>query len=113
MRNMSFAETTAQARDRSKTVTRRWGWDNLKPGEKFQQVVKAMGLPKGEKIEKIHVCECISNRPDPLANITQGECVREGFPDRSPRWLRNLLLSMKPKKFKGKYSNRIEFKYLD
>ena len=113
MRNMSFAETTAQARDRSKTVTRRWGWGDLKVGERVQQVVKAMGLKKGEKVEKIHVIECISNRPDPLANINQAECDLEGFPDKDPTWLRGLLLRMKPKKPKSKHPNRIEFKYVD
>lgn len=113
MRNMSFSKTIEQARNRSKTVTRRWGWGFLKPGDRVQQVVKAMGLDLGEKVEKIHVIECISNRPDPLENITQAECVLEGFPDKDPAWLRILLLSMKPNKFKGKYPNRIEFKYVD
>ena len=112
MQNMGFSKTTEQARDRSKTVTRRWGWAKLEPGERVQQVVKAMGLKKGEKVEKIHVIECVSNRPDPLENITQAECVLEGFPDKSPAWLRSLLLRMKPKDFKGKRPNRIEFRYV-
>ena len=113
MQNMSFSKTTDQARERSKDVTRRWGWGKLKPGDRVQQVVKAMGLKKGEKIEKIHIIEIVSNRPDPLENITQAECAREGFPDKDPAWLRTLLLSMKPKNFKGNHPNRIEFKYVD
>lgn len=113
MRNMSFSKTTDQARDRSKTVTRRWGWGFLKPGDRVQQVVKAMGLKKGEKIEKIHVIEIISNRPDPLNDLTQAECVLEGFPGLDPAWLRRLLLSMAPKTWKGGHPNRIEFKYVD
>lgn len=112
MRNMSFAKTTIQARHRTKTVTRRWGWGFLKPGERVQQVVKAMGLKKGEKVQKIHVIEIIDNRPDPLSNITFAECTLEGFPCTHPAWLRELLLSMKPKKFKGEHPNRIEFTYV-
>lgn len=113
MRNMSFSKTIEQARDRSKTVTRRWGWGFLNPGDRVQQVVKSMGLELGEKVEKIHVIECVGNRPDLLENITQAECVLEGFPDKSPAWLRSLLLRMKPKKFKGERPNRIEFKYVE
>lgn len=113
MRNMSFRETTDQARDRSKTVTRRWGWWFLKPGDRVQQVVKAMGLKKGEKVEKIHVIEIVSTRPDMLWQMKKSECVLEGFPTKSPKWLRALIVSMKPKKCKYEYPNRIEFKYVD
>ncbi len=113
MRNMSFSKTTAQARDRSKTVTRRWGWHFLRPGDKVQQVEKAMGLKKGEKIKKIHVIEIVSCGAECLCDISWHECTLEGFPGRKPSWLRELLLSMKPKKFKGKCPNRIEFKYID
>ena len=112
MRNMSFSKTTEQARNRTKIVTRRWGWWFLLPGDRVQQVEKAMGLKKGEKVQKIHVIEIVSSRPDQLKNITQRECEREGFPNKSPKWLRQLLLSMKPKNFKGKHPNRIEFKYI-
>jgi len=113
MRNMSFSKTTQQARDRTKTVTRRWGWEFLRPGDRVQQVEKAMGLQKGETIQKIHVIEILANRPDPLDSITQDECVKEGFGDKDPEWLRDLLLSMKPKKHKSIYPNRIAFKYVD
>lgn len=113
MRNMSFSETTEQARNQSKTVTRRWGWGFLKPGERVQQVVKGMGLKRGETVQKIHVIEIISNRPDPLDNITQQECILEGFPDLDVKWLRWLLQLLKPKNFKGEDPNRIEFKYVD
>jgi len=53
MRNMSFALTTEQVRNRTKTVTRRIGWATLQPGTLIQPVVKGMGLRKGEKAEKI------------------------------------------------------------
>jgi hypothetical protein len=53
MRNMSFALTTPQVRAKTKTVTRRLGWKNLKPGTLLQPVVNGMGLKKGERVETI------------------------------------------------------------
>lgn len=29
-------------------------------------------------------CECVSNTPDPLREITKEEVIREGFPELSP-----------------------------
>ncbi|KKN77646.1 hypothetical protein LCGC14_0357710 [marine sediment metagenome] len=113
MRNMSFSKTTGQARDRSKIVTRRWGWWFLKPGDKVQQVEKCMGLKLGEKVKKIHVIEITSVGEEPLGDITDDECVREGLELLTVTGLQDLLRSMKPKKFKGEHPNRIEFKYVD
>ncbi len=49
MKNISFALTTKQFLDGSKTVTRRLGWANLKPGEILMACEKCMGLgPGGE-----------------------------------------------------------------
>ena len=84
MRRMSFSRTTAQMRDRTKRVTRRLGWSNLKPGEKFLAVEKCMGLKKGEKQIVIGVCQCVSNRPQPLKEITKPDVVLEGFPEKTP-----------------------------
>lgn len=53
MRNISFALTTEQVRNHTKTVTRRLAWKNLKLGTLLQPVVKAQGLKKGERVEKI------------------------------------------------------------
>ena len=50
-RNMSFAMTTEQVRNQTKTVTRRQGWRFLNAGDILQPVVKGMGLKKGEKKE--------------------------------------------------------------
>ena len=46
---MSFMLTTNQIIDETKDVTRRNGWENLKPGDRLRAVEKAMGLKKGEK----------------------------------------------------------------
>ena len=40
MRNISFMLTTQQFRNRTKTVTRRMGWWNLKPGDILMGVEK-------------------------------------------------------------------------
>jgi hypothetical protein len=81
--------TTQQARDKSKTVTRRLGWANLKPGERVQQVEKGQGLKKGQHPVKIHVIECVSNRAESLCSLAhspcgKAECVKEGFPKMEP-----------------------------
>lgn len=88
MRNMSFALTTPQAYAQVKPVTRRLGWWNLQPGELVQQVVKGMGLKKGEKIERIHVIEIVSVTPERLNLMAENARVREIFTER--QWLQLL-----------------------
>lgn len=83
-RLMSFALTTRQMKAETKTVTRRKGWANLKPGELFWAVEKAMGLKPGEKVKRLKLCRCLSNRPEPLDAITRADVAREGFPELSP-----------------------------
>jgi len=53
MRNMSFAFTTEQIRNQTKTVTRRLGWKFLREYDLVQPIIKGMGLKKGEKVKKI------------------------------------------------------------
>lgn len=86
MRLMSFALTTAQVRARTKTVTRRTGWLSLKPGTLLQPVVKAQGIPKGGKVEKIGgPIRVVSVRREPLDRMLGGfgygmsDLAREGF----------------------------------
>jgi hypothetical protein len=45
MRNMSFSMATSQAREKSKTVTRRLGWAGAKPGELLQQIGLMLLVP--------------------------------------------------------------------
>lgn len=86
MRNISFALTTEQIRNRTKTVTRRLGWTFLREGELLQPVVKAQGLRKGEHVEKIGVPIRVLNvRRESLAKLAilpsygRSEVIREGF----------------------------------
>ena len=80
MRNMSFALTTAQFRRREKTVTRRLGWANLKPGEIVMGVVKCQGLKKGETVEKLGPIRILSVTREDLWAMALSDCAKEGFP---------------------------------
>ena len=50
MRNMSFMLTKQQVLLQTKSVTRRMGWWNAKPGDVLQPVEKGMGLKRGERV---------------------------------------------------------------
>jgi hypothetical protein len=113
MRNMSFSKTTERMYAHRKYVTRRYGWWFLKVGDRVQAVEKSMGLRKGEKVKKICVIEITNHYRDNLKCLTQQECILEGFPDKSPDWLRELLYSICPKKEWSNTPNRIEFKFVD
>lgn len=111
MRNMSFAMTTEQIKNQTKTVTRRFGWWFLKPGDKLQAVEKSMGLQKGEKIKKLKVIEILSTRAERLNTITEEDVIKEGFSGWTPEQFINMLVNhyqVEPDKF----CNRIEFKYI-
>lgn len=114
MRNISFSMTTEAFRNREKTVTRRSGWWNLRPGDLLQGCEKCMGLKKGETIKRMHVIRVLRCTREPLGcivNYGMEEMYREGFPD------------MTPEEFVAMYRahnggdemqlvNRIEFEYV-
>lgn len=79
MRNISCSHTKDQVRARTKTVTRRLGWKDLKPGTLLRVVEKAMGLKPGEKIVPMAVVRVVNVRQEKLSDITQMDCRREGF----------------------------------
>lgn len=83
-RNMSFMLTTEQFINQTKTVTRRLGWDMLKVGDILNGCEKCQGLKKGEKINRLGQIRVRHIAKQPLNNITQGDCVREGFPEMTP-----------------------------
>lgn len=82
---MSFALTTEQILNRSKTVTRRLGWRFLKAGDVIRAVKKCQGLKKGEKVEPLAVLRIVSVRREPLLRVSPettygwNEVAREGF----------------------------------
>lgn len=83
---MSFALTTEQIRNRSKTVTRRTGWDFLKAGDLLQPIVKGQGLKKGERVEKIGgpIRVRTVTREVLRDGVSESDVRREGFPVMSP-----------------------------
>lgn len=90
MRNISFSLTKQQFRDRTKDVTRRLGWGNLKPGQGLMGCEKCQGIKPGEKIVRlgqIIVMSAWSERLDKMITdqkYGQSEVIREGFPDLTP-----------------------------
>jgi hypothetical protein len=89
-RIISFALTTAQFRARTKSVTRRVGWEGLRPGALLCGVVKAQGLRKGEKVERLGLIVVEDVRREPLRRMIDDleygrrECALEGFEGREP-----------------------------
>jgi len=75
--------------DRSKRVTRRLGWENLKVGDRLMGCVKCQGLKPGEQIERLGEIEVVSVRREPLERMVKDpdygclEATKEGFPNLS------------------------------
>jgi len=92
MRNMSFALTVRQMRERTKTVTRRrgtWWAKVLKPGDLVCAVEKSQGIPKGGLV-RLGVIRVVDVRVEPLhlvgdAGGDREEAAREGFPELDAR----------------------------
>ncbi len=120
-RNMSFSITTEQIRNRTKTVTRRNGWWNLKPGDVVNACVKCMGMKPGEKIDRICQIRIVSCTSEPLRRMTEdtdygfSETTKEGFPEGHPKHWPSEFAAMFIASMKGDFDtprNRIEFEYL-
>jgi hypothetical protein len=112
-RNISFALTTEQFKNRTKTVTRRPGWLFLKPGDVLMGCRKCMGLKSGEKIERLGLIRVVNTRRERINQITAGDVVKEGFPDMDKaQFLRFFLSEIRPKQGALTIVTRIEFEYL-
>lgn len=111
--------TTQQMRDRTKFVTRRVGWWDLKPGDLVRAVEKGMGLKKGEKIKPICVIRVKSARPELLTKMFvlpeygEVECRLEGFPHLKPMEFVAMFTASHGMKSAATEVNRIEFEYVD
>lgn len=90
MKNISFQLTKAQILSRTKTVTRRIGWENVKVGDRLQACEKCMGLRPGQKLVKLCVIRVQSVRRESLSRLVANrqyglvEVSLEGFPELSP-----------------------------
>ncbi len=115
-RNISFSMTTEAVRNRTKTVTRRLSWWDLKPGTILQAVEKAQGLKKGEKVKPLGLIRVVSVKQELLIDIRDAyddlECVREGFPHLAAWQFVDMFAQANRI---GWYNtvNRIEFEYVD
>ena len=111
-RNMSFMLTTEQVRNRTKTVTRRIGWNFLKRGDIVNAVEKGQGLKKGEKVKRICQIRIKSIRwGEKLQRITKDDCVKEGFPEMTPNDFMDMFCRHN-KVWVTQRVNRIEFEYV-
>ena len=117
MRNMSFALTTEQIRNRTKTVTRRLGWLTLQPGDLVRAVVKSQGLKKGEKVEELALIRIRKVNREPLDRMLlfpsygSKESVKEGFPGGDPWWF-VAFFAKTHRCGQGDDVTRIEFEYV-
>lgn len=91
MRNISFALTTEQFRNRTKRVTRRVGWEFLEGGEQLRGVEKSQGLKKGEHPIPLGVIDVENAHRERLDRMTDDieygrrEVILEGFPLLTPQ----------------------------
>ncbi|MBA3030989.1 MAG: ASCH domain-containing protein [Desulfobacteraceae bacterium] len=112
-RNISFALTTEQFINKSKTVTRRLGWKFLKPGDVLMGCKKCMGLRHGEKIERLGLIRVTDVRSERLNQITDEDVVKEGFPDiNRSEFIKFFIDEMNTKLGVLQPVTRIEFEYL-
>ena len=119
-RNMSFALTTDQIRNRTKTVTRRIGWGFLNPGDIVNACVKCMGLKPGEKIQRLGQIRIVSTRIEPLSRMVheieygREEAAKEGFPGMmGVEFVVLFCDAMRPAFGSDTFVNRIEFEYVE
>ena len=110
-RNISFALTIAQFRDRKKSVTRRLGWKFLYPGDELMGVEKSQGVKAGE-IARLGPILVTGVRREPLSSITPRDVIAEGFPGMSPAEF-VAMFSQNMKCRSDDEVTRIEYKYLD
>jgi hypothetical protein len=110
-------------RNRTKTVTRRLGWDFLKPGDLLMACEKCQGLKRGETVKRLGPIRVVDVEWQSLSDIARedpitGECSgwkevkREGFPDLTP-WEFVEMFTKANGCGPGVCVTRIEFEYVD
>lgn len=109
--------TTQQVRQRTKTVTRRLGWWNLRTGDLLQACVKCMGLKKGESPELLAVIRVVNVRSERLSDLFHcrygdSEAKKEGFPELTGKEFVEFFQRHQPVNDE-QIVNRIEFEYVD
>lgn len=102
---------------RDKTVTRRLGWRNLKPGDRVTLCRKVQGRFRRpdlsiEPLVRLAEVEVVSVRREPLAAITDDEVTREGFYPLNAFWFVEWFCEQMRCKPDTEVT-RIEWRYLD
>lgn len=115
-RLMSVTLTEAAVVDRSKTVTRRLGWRNLKPGDRLTLCRKVMGRKRADgtvdPLVRLAEVEVVNVRREALTAITTEDVAREGFPDLTPVGFR-VFFAQAMRVPSNAEVTRIEWRYLD
>lgn len=112
-RLMSVSMTTDAVRERRKTVTRRAGWEYLKPGDRLTLCAKVQGRRKGEPLDRIVDVEVVDVTREPLYWITSEDVAREGFPGMSPAEFVTRFFVEGQHMTPSDMVTRIEFKYIE
>ena len=73
MMNISFSATIDKFRQRRKHVTRRLGWQNLKPGDRLMGCEKVQGIKKGGLVRMGEI-KILEVDREPLKDITRYSC---------------------------------------
>ena len=111
-RTMSFALTIEQFKARTQTVTHRFGWWFLKPGDIICGVEHTMSLKRGEKLKPLGMIRIIKSSPNPLSNLMQEDVVAEGFPNLTVAEFSAMLIAQY-RVTPDRFFNRIEFEYIE
>ena len=114
MRNISFSLTTPQFYRREKSVTRRLGWNFLKPdgGELLCGVEKGQGFLVDRPLKRLAVIRTRSARRCRLNSITWDDVEREGFPGMSPRQFVRMFCESHESCRPSSMVTRIEFDFI-
>lgn len=90
MRNISFSLTEPQFLARTKTVTRRLGFEYLRPGDRLMGCRKCMGRKPGEPLVRLGAIQVVAVNREVLGRLVRSpaygrrEVIAEGFPDMTP-----------------------------
>lgn len=118
-RLISVAFTEDAVRERTKTVTRRKGWQMLKPGDRLTLCRKVMGRKGDEPLVRIAEVVVVDVKRQPLDYLVNqpeygaDEMVREGFPGMDPaEFVQRYFVDAQGMRRTG-WVTRIEWRYLD
>jgi len=86
MRRISMGLTEQSFLAGRKVVTRRLGWEFVRPGDRLLAVNRVMGISRHRPAVKLAEISVVSVRREPLNHITEADVEAEGFPGETPKW---------------------------